>query len=156
MKPQDFHEQINERSERRIDSNLLKNNKTRSAYLLWYPLIAASSYIRTNKSDPFAAEYIVPQLLMQWVRMEIDFPKYKKYDELIGIRYFSCASTRASEMGFNYVFPTSGQQKSAELPYCSVLTRAFKMTKPVYIHEYRSITDCQNSLKMSNDYDFID
>ena len=34
VKPQDFHEQINERSERRIDSNLLKNNKTRSAYLL--------------------------------------------------------------------------------------------------------------------------
>lgn len=156
VKPQDFFGQINERANRRIDYKLLRENKIRSAYLLWYPLIAASSYIRTNKCDPFAAEYIIPQLLMQWVRSEIDSKNDEEYDQLIGIRYFSCASVRASEMGFNYVFPTSGQQKSAELPYCSILTRAFKMTKPVYIHEYESVYDCQNFLKMSKDYDFID
>lgn len=156
VKPQDFAEVINERAERRVDYNLLKNTEIRSAYLLWYPLIAASSYIRTNKNDPFAAEYIIPQLLMQWVRSEIASRKYENYDQLIGIRYFSCASVRASEMGFNYVFPTSGQQKAAELPYCSILTRAFKMTKPVYIHEYENVYDCQNYLKASRDYDFID
>lgn len=93
---------------------------------------------------------------MQWVRSEISSQKYENYDQLIGIRYFSCASVKASEMGFNYVFPTSGQQKSAKLPYCSILTRAFKLTKPVYIHEYEDIYDCQNYLKASRDYDFID
>lgn len=157
VKPQDFSELVNnETTKRLIDYRLLKDKEVRSAYLLWYPLIAASSYIRTNKNDPFAAEYIIPQLLMQWVRSEISSQKYENYDQLIGIRYFSCASVKASEMGFNYVFPTSGQQKSAKLPYCSILTRAFKLTKPVYIHEYEDIYDCQNYLKASRDYDFVD
>ncbi len=73
VKPQDFLniEHYNERYERRINNSLLENASVRAAYLLWYPLIAACSYIRVNKKDPFAAEYIIPQLLMQWVRCEI-------------------------------------------------------------------------------------
>lgn len=107
------------------------------------------------KNDPFAAEYIIPQLLMQWVRNEIRSNKGDEYDQLVGIRYFSCASVKASNMGFNYVFPTSGQQKSAELPYCSVLTRSFRLTNPVYIHEYDSLHTCEWSLIKSSDIDFI-
>jgi len=142
VKPQDFLElnYANESHDRRISQNLLNDSDIRSAYLLWYPLIASCSYIRTNKNDPFAAEYIIPQLLMQWVRNEIGTNKGDEYDQLVGIRYFSCASIKASEMGFNYVFPTSGQQKSAELPYCSVLAKAFRLTNPVYIHEYDNIS----------------
>ena len=134
---------------------MVKNVNVRSAYLLWYPLIAACSFIRTNKNDPFAAEYIIPQLLMQWVRSEINSKEHEDIDNLTGIRYFSCASVRASDMGFNYVFPTSGQQKSSDLPYCSVLTRAFCLTKPVYIHEYDDIRTCEWKLSKSNDYDHI-
>ena len=112
-------------------------------------------YIRTNKNDPFAAEYIIPQLLMQWVRNEIGTNKGDEYDQLVGIRYFSCASVKASEMGFNYVFPTSGQQKSAELPYCSVLAKAFRLTNPVYIHEYDDIRTCEWRLRDFKDFDSI-
>ena len=157
VKPQDFlpNDSRNENSGRRIPLQLLNDKKIRSAYLLWYPLIASCSYIRTNKHDPFAAEYIIPQLLMQWVRIEIGSNKYEKYDQLVGIRYFSCASVRASDMGFNYVFPTSGQQKSAELPYCAVLSNAFRLTHPVYIHEYDNLRDCERQLRNSNDFDFI-
>lgn len=159
IKPQDFlyEENNNENNQRQryIDKNLLKKNDVKYAYLMWYPLIAACSYIRTNKKDPFAAEYIIPQLLMQWVRSEIDSEKYDDYDQLIGIRYFSCASVRASDMGFNYVFPTSGQQKSADVPYCSVLADAFRLTAPVYIHEYDSISECELYLSRVHDYDFI-
>ena len=60
---------------------------------------------------------------MQWVRSEISSKEDEDYDNLIGIRYFSCASVKASDMGFNYVFPTSGRQKSSGLPYCAVLTK---------------------------------
>lgn len=155
VKPQDFFnlEYNNEFRERRISHSFLESENVKSAYLLWYPLIASCSYIRTNKKDPFAPEYIIPQLLMQWVRNE--FRTDNGYDQLVGIRYFSCASIRASDMGFNYVFPTSGQQKSAELPYCSVLAKAFRLTTPVYIHEYDDIRSCEYSLKKSNDFDFI-
>lgn len=157
VKPQDFLElnYSNESHDRRISQNLLNDSEIRSAYLLWYPLIASCSYIRTNKNDPFAAEYIIPQLLMQWVRNEIGSNKGDEYNQLVGIRYFSCASVKASDMGFNYVFPTSGQQKSAELPYCSVLTKAFRLTNPVYIHEYDDIRTCEWRLRDSKDLDSI-
>ena len=73
---------------------------------------------------------------MQWVRHELA-SKNQKYDQLIGIRYFSCASNRTSDLGFNYVFPTSGKQDRG-LPFCSVLMKAFKLTNPVFIHEFEN------------------
>ena len=151
LKPQDFFEEDNNEynnrqiRKRRFDYHEINNNSVKSAYLLWYPLIAACSYIRVNKSDPFAAEYIIPQLLMQWVRRELSEGN-QKHNQLIGIRYFSCASNKASDMGFNYVFPTSGKQ-DRELPFCSVLMKAFKLTKPVFVHEFRNVSECEHQLQ---------
>ena len=157
---QDFdHEQRRynyKRNAREIREELLIGDDVKSAYLLWYPLIASCSYIRTNKSDPFAAEYIIPQLLMQWVRNEICFYGDDGYNELVGIRYFSCASVRASDMGFNYVFPASGGMISPQLPYCPVLSRAFQLTRPIYIHDYDSLYDCERKLIETMDFDYID
>lgn len=151
LKPQDFFEEdkneYNNRQirKRRFDYREINNPSVKSAYLLWYPLIAACSFIRVNKSDPFAAEYIIPQLLMQWVRRELSEGN-QKHNQLIGIRYFSCASNKASDMGFNYVFPTSGKQ-DRKLPFCSVLMKAFKLTKPVFIHEFENEAECERELK---------
>ena len=147
IKPQDFlNEDNRDKKERYIKYNVLNTKNVQQAYLLWYPLIAACSYIRVNKKDPFAAEYIVPQLLMQWIRREID--KENEFDDkMIGIRYFSCASVKASDMGFNYVFPTSGEAISEVMPYCYLLAKAFKLTKPVYVNEYNSISDCERYLR---------
>lgn len=103
-------------------------------YLYWYPLIAACSFIRKSKSDPFSPEYIIPQLLMQWVREQ--YEKSSPHKELIGIRYFSCASRKAAELGFNYVFPVSGKsEEPLGNHYCSVLASAFKLTKPIIIEK---------------------
>lgn len=145
VKPQDFfsHNSPNGIRRRKIPRDVLEKQETHNAYLLWYPLIAACSFIRVNKADPFAAEYIIPQLLMQWVRYETrcDHPT-----QLIGIRYFSCASERSSEMGVNYVFPTSGTPCSQRDPFCSVLARSFRLTEPEYIHEFQSIQSCEREL----------
>ena len=92
---------------------------------------------------------------MQWVRNEIGSNKNEDYDQLVGIRYFSCASVKASDMGFNYVFPTSGTQKSLDIPFCAVLTRAFRLTQPVYIHEFDNLYTCEWYLIKSKDFDFI-
>lgn len=156
LKPQDFifSAQNREQNRRVFDEITLSNEYVRNTYLLWYPLIAACSYIRINKNDPFAVEYIIPQLLMQWVR-EVVAHKEDGYDKLVGIRYFSCASVKASDMGFNYVFPVSGQQYSYEYPYCPVLMKAFRLTTPLYINEYNSIYDCERILNKSNDLEDI-
>lgn len=161
VKPQDFFNRENniQLNRRIFDEIDLRDNTIRTAYLLWYPLIAACSFIRTNKSRPFAAEYIVPQLLMQWVRIEMTkkhFNDYEQYDQLIGIRYFSCASERASDMGFNYVFPVSGSQISTQFPYCPILSRAFRLTKPHFLNEYYDIRQCERELINDNDLDFVD
>ena len=77
----------------------------------------------------------------------------QNYDRLVGIRYFSCASTRASDMGFNYVFPASG--KNTKESFCPTLSRAFKLTKPYFLHEYRDIYSCEDALRKDNNLNFI-
>lgn len=151
IKPQDFIESYNQNSKalnknRIVDTYYLQKTSVRELYLYWYPIIAACSFIRTNKNDPFAAEYIIPQLLMQWIRM------YKNNNEntLTGIRYFSCASLEASNMGFNYVFPSSGNSLE-NLPYCPFLSEAFKLTKPRYILDYADIQSCEKALREDTD-----
>lgn len=158
LKPQDFIDEQeksinrdNYHARRVIPHDFLQERRVRSAYLLWYPLIAACSYIRVNKADPFAAEYIIPQLLMQWVRIKGESSPHTDYDQLMGIRYFSCASVKASDMGFNYVFPTSGQPLPTGLPFCSVLTHSFRLTKPVFIHEFPNIYECERFLHTDTD-----
>lgn len=159
LKPKDFLNYDRERiflnrdstigRERKFNELDLHDLEVMGKYLYWYPLIAACSFIRVNKNDPFASEYIIPQLLMQWIRKE------QSKNKLIGIRYFSCASERASEWGYNYVFPVSGLKDLEYGQYCKVLYKAFKLTIPVYIHEFNTIGDCEYHLKNSTDFEQI-
>lgn len=162
IKPQDFlyeNEEENLLRGRRLDmysqSSSLDDSEIKAKYLLIYPLIAACSFIRTNKDDPFAAEYIIPQLLMQWVRSEFRLNDEYDIDELVGIRYFSCASVKSSEKGFNYVFPTSGECIAPDLPYCPILAKTLRLTQPVYIHEYDTVEKCEYYLRKINVFDMI-
>lgn len=156
IKPQDFLSSKNDNYRekgRSVNPHVLSDARMRGAYLMWYPLIAACSYIRVNKGQPFAAEYIIPQLLMQWARSEMQATGKRK-NQLVGIRYFSCSSVRASDMGFNYVFPTSGNQNENR-PYCPVLSLAFRLTKPYYLHEYSGVKQCENALIDDYNVEFI-
>lgn len=154
IKPQDFLTFDNKIKNKRLKRvrKILGAKRIRSNYLIWYPLIAACSFIRVNKKDPFAAEYIIPQLLMQWVRNEIIKEERSK---VIGIRYFSCTSLKASDMGLNYVFPASGEIKAPIYsPYSFTLAKAFHLTEPVYIHEYANILECEKALINSDEKEY--
>ena len=159
IKPQDFfierniyYSQVNKKNTRIVSIEILDKEKVKLAYLIWYPLIASCSYIRVNKKDPFAVEYIIPQMLMQWVRMQMD-KEQRNNNLLVGIRYFSCASIKSSDMGFNYVFPSSGNNNNSL--YCPILSKSFKLTKPYFIHEYENLGDCQDALQNDSQLDFI-
>jgi hypothetical protein len=69
-------------------------------YLVIWPLIAACSVRVLNRNDSFKPEYIIPQLLLQWVRLS---PKYD------GICYFSVAAKSLKRDNFhlflNYALP---------------------------------------------------
>lgn len=149
IKPQDFitnenNNQINQRiygNHRLFDTNLLLDSDIKENYLLWYPLIASCSFIRANKNDAFSSEYIIPQLLMQWIRM------CSKPKTLYGIRYFSCVSNYNSDLGFNYVFPVSGKCNKNNNDFCEVLSQSFKLSDPVFINDYGSIKSCEEYLR---------
>lgn len=153
VKPQDFLT----KSPRERNLEFFRNDNAEFAkqYLYWYPLIAACSFIRKSKSDPFSPEYIIPQLLMQWARERYVSTGSQK--ELVGIRYFSCASRETAEMGFNYVFPVSGEKdETLSNDYCSVLANSFELTQPIIIEKekldfYQKSMENDRSLGKVND-----
>lgn len=149
IKPNDFaltdktkKSKRQEQLEISIDDRALKN------YCVWYPLIAACSFIRINRKDPFAIEYVIPQLLMLSVR------NLNVNNRVVGIRYFSCSSIRSSELGFNYVFPTS-HTKEDDGEFCLNLLRTFKSTKPLLLNEYKGVANCETALRSSTMQDIV-
>ena len=149
IKPEDFYSALKENNYAKdnnaskryslVNKNLLSNPATIRNYYIWFPLIAACSFMRINKEDPFAVEYVVPQLLMQSVR------KFRANGVFMGIRYFSCSSHYSSELGFNYVFPTN--YDGGNDLFCQILSKAFLLTKPIFLNEYKKISDCETALR---------
>ena len=131
---------------------LCRDDKEIAKYIQWYPLIASCSYIRAMRSAPYSAEYIIPQLFLQWVRSEDE-------DAVVGIKYFSCVSAYASELGDNYVFPTMGTPYHARktiTDYCARLSHRFKLTVPRFLMDYKPILDCIKEMEEDNNLEYIE
>lgn len=86
-----------------------------------WPLLAACMTRTHEPQAAFKPEYIVPQLLLQWVTQETN---------LIGIRYFSTrvGNPRTPTIGANLVIPARVMAPSG---LCSRLTSLFEVT-PVW------------------------
>ena len=111
-------------------------------YMRWYPLIASCSFIRAKKGDPYAPEYVIPQLFMQWIHKA-------HHDSVVGVRYFSCSSVRASKMGENYAFPTNGvpyRVRETVKSYDARLANRFKLSAPRFLNEYNTYQECEKWL----------
>lgn len=94
-----------------------------TSYLVCWPLIAACSLRPLHSRKPFIPEYIVPQLLLQWIRTS-----EQKID---GLRYFLTKidqDANAPYVAINYVFPV---KKQADKGYCPELVKAFTLNSPV-------------------------
>jgi hypothetical protein len=130
---------------------MCNNDLDIAKYIKWYPLISACSYIRAMSDDDYSAEYIIPQLFIQWVRSEDE-------EAVVGIKYFSCSSIQASTLGNNYVFATTGTPYHARNPkadYCVRLSHRFKLTEPRFIKDYDSIDACVEK-KKNDKLDYIE
>nr|WP_300186175.1 hypothetical protein [uncultured Agathobaculum sp.] len=69
-------------------------------YLRVYPLILACSFVNQSGHAPFKQEYIIPQMLMQWVQ--------RNYSKVQGISYFTCIDTsmwNSQWCAYNIVIP---------------------------------------------------
>jgi hypothetical protein len=106
-----------------------KEDYLRAHIMLW-PLMALCSIVVLNKDSSFKPEYIVPQILLQWITKE------KKFD---GVGYFSTHVEAISPKGLhtgNLVFPVREVKASGR---CSWLRGIFKLTEPMSWQLLRAI-----------------
>lgn len=132
---------------RKISMNELLDEKNEylNTYIALLPLILASSVKRQHVSASFHAEYIIPQILTQWVRSESDFD---------GIMYFSTMtytrSSKNSALYENLVIPT---KKVESKEFCDELSSGIKMTDPIMKSDIdKEILFTHQELEESNYY----
>lgn len=104
----------------------LEDNELLSYLTLW-PLIIACSYTKSNESSPFNQEYIIPNLLMQWISSSNN-------SRISGVAYRSTklSGVKYSKRAINIVIPPKvTYQQTIENHYCPKLTSLFKLTFPV-------------------------
>jgi hypothetical protein len=89
-----------------------------------WPLMAAVSIRRTHRNAAFVAEYMVPQLLLQWLSKQ-------SAGGIDGIAYSSVSSRSYADypaLIANVVFPT---REFAPSGYCTRLAGKLTMTEPI-------------------------
>lgn len=122
-------------------------NKTAYKYLMTWPLIAACSIKVNDYSDTFKAEYIVPQLLLQWIR---------NTGEIDGIKYNSTHIDKTELIGegelYNLVLPVKENKDSG---YCNHLMELFEITETISKQLLEYSTGGQTSLYTKSELDKI-
>lgn len=99
--------------------------KLAQSCIVSYPLLFACSIVNLNGDSAFKPEYVIPQMLTQWV--------YRHYDDVKGIKYFSCfdADDTRSYNGFNVVMPV--KNIDYRRGYSRDLIAKFKATNPALV-----------------------
>ena len=92
------------------------------AHAICWPLFAACSVLVKHPKRPFIPEYVIPQLLLQWIQSELSFD---------GIRYFSTRIAQYVEdpdLAANYVFPVKVSKPTG---FCDQLTTKLHLSRPI-------------------------
>jgi hypothetical protein len=92
-------------------------------YLKTYPLTLACSFVNSSGDTPYKQEYIIQQMLMQWIQRNYDFAQ--------GITYFTCIETSAVTEGwcaYNIALPALSPDEQG---YSQKLQESFRWSKPI-------------------------
>lgn len=112
-----------------------------------WPLYLACSIGVKNINDPFKIEYVIPQLLLQYVRQNNDIQ---------GIKYFSTNidynNTNIQGNFNNYVFPV---QETKSIGVCEDLSKIFSLTEPISLKMIRTASSGQIFLRNNKESDFF-
>ncbi|MEY8001932.1 hypothetical protein AB8U03_17410 [Clostridium sp. Mt-5] len=115
-------------------------------YIKTYSLILACSIVNLSGKSVFKPEYIISQMLLQWV--------CRNSNIIRGITYFSCIDNDDLRRidGYNIVIPAI---KFNRRGFCKDLINKFKVSKPVYCDnlllkdKHISISNFKNDLKLN-------
>ena len=122
-------------------------NEVVGRYLKMYPLILACSFINQSGNTPYKQEYIIPQMLMQWVKRNADVVK--------GIEYFSCVDMSFDNSKWcanNIVLPAFAPYESG---VSRLLKEKFTWTKPKF-HEIPIISKSKTEADRKFLYEFME
>ena len=90
--------------------------------VILFPLIMSCSVINKENNRVFKEEYIIPQLLLEWVRNK---------NVINGVEYFSLSLPEYNldqRLYKNYVFPAKQQKVKGQ---CDFLSSIFELTDPI-------------------------
>ncbi len=93
------------------------------AYLSFWPILLASSFNAEFQDAHFTVEYVIPNLILQWIS--------KEKRPVSGVMYLSTktAKLRNSDKGINFVFPPD--TKNVDEGFCEKLQNVFNWSKPI-------------------------
>lgn len=105
-----------------------QNNSLYQNYIFLWPIIACCSVKVKYDKSVFKPEYIVPQLLFQWIRKNKEIHAIKYFSVSTPYRSLSSFSTNPIDLVHNYVFPTNEFKTRG---YCEELISKFEISNPI-------------------------
>lgn len=111
-------------------------------YIITWPIVFACSIKTENKENNFKPEYIIPQILLQYVSKNIDYH---------GIKYFSNNidySKKNAGVFYNVAIPVLERKENG---FCRILKKAFKMTESVSLQKITAASGGQTSMYLSGE-----
>lgn len=109
------------------ENTSFEDNTIKLSYLTLWPLIAACNYKKTDSASSFIPEYIIPNLLMQWISTTSRTP-------ISGIAYRSTKFSKPSQspQAVNVVLPPKvNYSQTVMYDFCPTLCSMFDFTPPV-------------------------
>ena len=113
--------------------------------IILFPLILSCSIINKENTDIFKEEYIIPQILLEWISNE------KSID---AIQYLSLSLpdyNLSDHLYTNYVFPVKNLKENG---YCDYLINRFDFTDPISWNFAKSIDGHTRTTSLSIKRDF--
>jgi hypothetical protein len=106
-----------------LDIHNISEDEAR-AYLIIWPILLACSYNVEHPNSSFSIEYVIPNLILQWIG--------KEKTTLSGIMYLSTRTKqlRNNDIGINFVFPPKADLVK-HTGFCPKLNNTFKWSKPI-------------------------
>ncbi len=113
--------------------------------IILFPLIMSCSIINRENNRVFKEEYIIPQLLLEWVRNK---------NVINGIEYFSLSLPEYNldqRLYRNYVFPAKQQKVTGQ---CNFLSNIFELTNPISWDFAKTLDARAKLANSSTNFDF--
>ncbi|PJH64417.1 hypothetical protein, partial [Salmonella enterica] len=119
---------------------------TKLSYLALWPLIIACNYLKKYDNASFVQEYIIPNLLMQWISRNSN-------ENVVGIAYRSTKlpANALGSRGINVVLPPKVRyEEMANNEFCPNLAKIFKFTLPVSWQVLKTVEYVPESVAQSD------